>query len=68
MKLKTSRGDAVFGWRAVEIKSIHVDGNRARVEIIQNERHNLGGSGGTLNLTRENGQWQIHGLVQIWQS
>ena len=67
-RLTTSRGAAVFHWRTVRVKSVHVQGASATIEVIQNERHNLGGSGATINLRRRGAAWRVDGEVLVWQS
>ena len=65
---KTSRGPVEFHWRTVRIKSVDVEGANATVEIIQNERHNLGGAGATIKLRRSGASWRIAEPIVMWQS
>ena len=65
-ELTTSSGPATFRWRTVRIKSVHVQGADATVEIVQYDRHNLGG-GAKLQLRRRGATWQVSEKILLQQ-
>lgn len=65
-KLATTQGTFHFRQRAVQVDSISIDGRTATVAVSQSHHHFRSSTGGTYQLRRENGQWQIAAPTQRW--
>lgn len=63
----STEGNDNIGPHCLQIGKIEIRGDTGRVEISQNRRFNLGGSGGLYVLTRTDIGWTVK-LTEVWKS